>query len=153
MPTMPIVDQARRAQFSFVNENEPAEPEQARRHFLARLAVETDPADVRLDLERAPDRIQVIDARSPEAFHACHVPGALNLPHRTIDEETTSVLDRNRTQVVYCWGPGCNAACKAAARLAALGFRVKEMIGGLEYWRHEGHDVKGTEGTAAPLYG
>jgi rhodanese-related sulfurtransferase len=153
MPTMPIVDQARRARFSFVNENEPAEPEQARRHFLARLAVETDPADVRLDLERTPDRIQLIDARSPEAFAACHVPGALNLPHRAIDEETTSVLDRNRTQVVYCWGPGCNAACKAAARLAALGFRVKEMIGGLEYWRHEGHDVEGTEGAAAPLYG
>jgi rhodanese-related sulfurtransferase len=153
MSTMPIVESTRRGRFSFVDEHPPAEPEQAGRHFLARLSVETDPADVRLDLERVPDRIQVIDARSPEAFDVCHVPGALNLPHRTIDEGTVSVLDRNRTQVVYCWGPGCNAACKAAARLAALGFRVKEMIGGLEYWRHEGHAVEGSEGAAAPMYG
>ena len=36
--------------------------------------------------------------------------------------------------VVYCWGPGCNGATKAAVKLSALGFPVKEMIGGIEYW-------------------
>lgn len=152
MSTTPTVASARRAHHSFVNEHEPAAPEAARGHFASRLSVETDPADVHVDLERAPDRIQVIDVRSPEAFEACHVPGALNLPHRTIDEETTAVLDRARTQVVYCWGPGCNAACKAGVRLATLGFWVKEMIGGLEYWRREGHEVEGTD-AATPLYG
>jgi rhodanese-related sulfurtransferase len=55
--------------------------------------------------------------------------------------------------VTYCWGPGCNAATKGAARLAALGFRVKEMIGGIEYWRREGHPVEGTEGDQAPYHG
>lgn len=153
MATAQTEDRARRGQFSFVNEHPPAEPAEARRHFLARLSVEADPADVRLDLERAPDRIQVIDARSAEAYELCHVPGSISLPHRTIDEETTAALDRDRTQVIYCWGPGCNAAQKAAARLVALGFCVKEMIGGIEYWRHEGHAVEGTAGTAAPLYG
>jgi rhodanese-related sulfurtransferase len=108
---------------------------------------------LRLDLERAPDRIQVVDARSAEAYGECHVPGAINLPHRSIDARSTAALERDRTLVVYCWGPGCNAAQKAAARLAALGFRVKEMIGGLEYWRREGHAVEGSEGAAAPLFG
>lgn len=139
--------------FSFVNEHAPAEPEVAAAHFRARLAFETDPADVRLDLERAPDRIQVIDVRAPEQFEVCHVPGAVNLPHRRIDAKATRALDATRTQVVYCWGPGCNAAQKGAARLAELGFRVKEMIGGLEYWRQEGHPVGGTEGAGAPLFG
>lgn len=143
----------RQAGFSFVNEFPAAVPEAARLHFLARLSVETDPADVHLDLERAPERIQVIDARSTTAYEACHVRGAINLPHRTIDEQTTASLDRERVLVVYCWGPGCNAAQKAAARLAGLGFSVKEMIGGLEYWRREGYGVDGTAGASAPLYG
>ncbi|MFW6084013.1 MAG: rhodanese-like domain-containing protein [Gemmatimonadota bacterium] len=143
----------RRSEFSFVNEFPPAEPEAARDHFRGRLSMETDPADVHLDLERAPDRILVLDVRSPEAYEACHVPGAVNLPHRTISAKTTASIERGRTLVVYCWGPGCNAAQKGAARLAELGFRVKEMIGGLEYWRREGHDVDGNDGDSAPLHG
>lgn len=146
-------DDVRSATFSFVNEHPPAEPEAARVHFQARLSVETDPADVHLDLERCPERIHVIDVRPEEAYAACQVPGAIHLPYRAIDGEATADLDPDRTLVVYCWGPGCNAAQKGAARLAALGFRVKEMIGGLEYWRREGYPVEGTAGDDAPLYG
>ena len=141
------------SKFSFVNEVPAAEPAVAHAHFAARLSVETDPADVKLDLERAPDRIHVIDVRSADAYAACHVAGALNIPHRSIDAQSTAALDRDRTLVVYCWGPGCNSAQKGALRLAALGFRVKEMIGGLEYWRHEGNAVEGSLGDAAPLHG
>ena len=107
----------REAAFSFVNEYPPAEPEAARAHFLARLAFETDPADVKLDLERTPERIHVIDVRPRKAYEACHVPGAISLPYRTISRETTAGLDPARTLVVYCWGPNCNAAHKGAARL------------------------------------
>ena len=153
MSTTHTEDQPRQIRFSFVDEHPPAEPAAARKHFLARLSVETDPADVHLDLTRSPDRIQVIDVRSPEAFEACHVPGAINLPHRTIDGDTVTGLTHDRTLVVYCWGPGCNAAQKGAMRLAGLGFKVKEMIGGLEYWRREGYAVEGSEPEAAPLAG
>src|SRR5215208_2203286 len=129
-------------------------PTHARFSFvLEHPAAETDPSDVHLDLERGNDGITVIDARGADAFAQCHVPGAISLPHRTISESTTAGLSRYRTLVVYCWGPGCNAATKAAAKLAALGFRVKEMIGGLEYWRREGHAVEGTLGDAAPMVG
>lgn len=153
MPAAEATREHRASAFSFVNEYPPAEPEQARAHFLARLSVETDPADVKLDLERSPERNLVVDVRSPEAYAACHVPGAVNLPYRSISAETTAEIPNDRTLVVYCWGPGCNAAQKGAARLAELGFRVKEMIGGLEYWRREGHDTEGAEGSGAPLYG
>ena len=43
-----------------------------------------------------------------------------------------------RTVVTYCWGPGCNGATRAALEFARLGYRVKEMIGGYEYWVREG---------------
>jgi rhodanese-related sulfurtransferase len=62
-------------------------------------------------------------------------------------------LPKEKVIVVYCWGVACNAATKAAMRLSALGFRVKEMIGGIEYWRREGGPVEGTLGEDAPLVG
>lgn len=142
-----------RSQFSLVLETPAAAPEDAARHFLARLSVETDPADVRLDLQRGQTSFTVIDARSADDYAACHIPGALSMPYRQINAETTASLARDKLCVVYCWGPACNAATKACLRLSRLGFQVKEMIGGLEYWRHEGGDVEGTLGTDAPLYG
>lgn len=144
---------ARAAAFSFVLETPPADPAEARRHFAARLAVETDPWDVNADLQRGGAHLVVLDARSPDAYAECHVRGALSLPHRGISPTTTAHLPEDAVLVVYCWGPACNAATKAAQRLSALGFRVKEMIGGLEYWRREGYPVEGTLGAAAPLHG
>lgn len=148
-----MTSHTRRAGFSFVLEQAAADPREARAHFLARLAVETDPADLAIDLERGADGIAVVDARGTDAYEACHIPGAVSLPHRTIDERTAAGLPEEATIVTYCWGPGCNAATKAAAKLTALGFRVKELIGGLEYWRREGHPVAGTLGERAPRAG
>ena len=75
-----------------------------------------------------------LDVRSPEAYAKSHAPGAINLPHTMINAETTAHFARETLIVVYCWGPGCNGATKAAWKLSRLGFAVKEMIGGMEYW-------------------
>ena len=136
--------------FSLVLETPAASPDSARRHFLAKLSVETDPSDVKLDLDRGQDSFVIVDARGETDFEQCHIPGALSIPYRTINMETTAHLSKDKLIVVYCWGPGCNASTKAAARLSALGFSVKEMIGGLEYWRKEGLEVEGTLGNDAP---
>jgi len=48
--------------------------------------------------------------------------------------------------VVYCNGPHCNGADRAAVRLARLGRKVKKMIGGAEGWKDEGFALeKGAE--------
>jgi len=138
--------------FSFVLEYPPAAPAEARRHFLARLAVETDPADLKVDLERGNDRIVVVDARSTDAWERCRIPGSRSLPHRSISPAAVADIPRDKVVVVYCYGPGCNAATKAAEKLAGLGYQVKELMGGIEYWRHERHPVEGTEGASASLY-
>lgn len=140
------------ATFSAVREYPPADPVEARRHFLARLSVETDPSDVVHDVTRGTGNLIVIDVRSPADYAACHVAGAVNLPHRQIAASTTAHFDRDAILVTYCWGPACNAATKAAAKLAQLGFQVKEMLGGIEYWRNEGCPVEGTLGADAPLF-
>lgn len=85
----------------------------------------------------------VIDARSPEAFARGHIPGALNLPHRAMSAATTAGLDRTALVVTYCDGIGCNASTQGALKMAELGFRVKELIGGLDWWSRDGHPVEG----------
>jgi rhodanese-related sulfurtransferase len=131
-------------QFSFLQEAPAADPEDARRHFQAKLSFETDAWDVKTDMERGRSDFIVIDTRSPADFEARHIAGAINLPHRSMNAQTTGRLPKDRVLVTYCWGPGCNASTKGALKLASLGFRVKELIGGLEYWIKEGGPIEGT---------
>lgn len=65
--------------------------------------------------------------------------------------ETTSRLDKHSLVVTYCDGIGCNASTKGAVNMLQLGFRVKELIGGLDWWKRDGHKTHGT--VAADLSG
>ncbi len=87
--------------------------------------------------------IIVIDTRSTESYGIEHIPSAMSLPHRLISEESTKALDKEKTYVTYCDGIGCNASTKGALKLAKLGFTVKELQGGLEWWKRDGHPTEG----------
>jgi len=132
----------------------PAGPLLAARHFISKLAFETDPSDLAADLEAGVAGLVVVDTRQPEAFATSHLPGAVNLPHNMIDEQSTDGLDPEALYVTYCWGPACNASTRGAANLASLGYRVKELTGGLEAWQAEGYPVEGTtDVTSLPTEG
>ena len=122
----------------------PEDPKTAENHFRSRLALETDPSDVYQDLQNNSTEIMVIDARTQEAYSQGHVPGAINLPWRKIDASSTAAMTRDKVMVTYCDGIHCNASTKAAMRLAALGFRVKEMLDGIQGWKREGYPVEET---------
>lgn len=107
-------------------------------HYAAKLAHETDAWDLKVALD-AGDALTVVDARLPEAYGREHIPGAVNIPHRLMNADSTRGLDRRCLIVVYCDGIGCNASTKGALALAGLGFRVKELIGGLDWWKRDGH--------------
>ena len=114
-------------------------------HFAARLAYETDVSDVRADLEAGllGTAFVLVDSRSREAWDQGRVPGAIHLPTREIarhaaGQSISELIPAGVPCVTYCWGPGCNGATRAALELARLGFPVKEMIGGFEYWVREG---------------
>ena len=108
------------------------------RHYADKLTYEIDAWDLQVALD-AGENVVVIDARSPEAFQREHIPGALNLPHRLMLALSTANFDRSSLFVAYCDGIGCNASTKGALNLARLGFRVKELIGGLDWWKRDGH--------------
>jgi len=116
-------------------------------HYEDKLAYEIDSWDLKVGLESGED-IVVIDARSAEAFAKEHIPGALNLPHRTMSPETTRALRKEVLVVTYCDGIGCNASTKGALNMVRLGFRVKELLGGLDWWKRDGHETTRGEGSS-----
>lgn len=103
-------------------------------YFQAKLSYETDCADVYQAMLNGEDNFVLLDVRAPQAYQKSHAIKAINLPSSKINEQSIAALDKSTPLVVYCWGPGCNGATKAAAKLSALGYQVKEMIGGIQYW-------------------
>lgn len=117
----------------------PAAPSaRALAHYEELLALQTDCWDVHAAIEAGHAGFVVLDVRSPALFAAGHVPGALSLPHGRINERNLAAHPADTLFVVYCSGPHCNGADRAAARLARLGRPVKKMIGGVTGWRDEG---------------
>ncbi|MFJ4688471.1 rhodanese-like domain-containing protein [Streptomyces sp. NPDC088789] len=140
----------------------PAAPAEAAAHFRASLAFHADVSDVAAALAAGGDPgFVVVDSRSTEAWDQGRLPGALHLPTALIPERAEGLLDRSVPVVTYCWGPGCNGATRAALALAELGYRVKEMLGGFEYWAREGfaYDTwqgagrRATDALTAPVQG
>lgn len=115
--------------------------------YKAKLNFETDSWDLSEALKNG-DNIQVIDARSANVFEQEHIPSAINIPHRTMSTETTAHLDKSTLYITYCDGIGCNASTKGALKMTELGFKVKELLGGLDWWRRDGYATEGLQGRA-----
>lgn len=121
-----------------VTEFPTASSKDALNHFERTMAYETDCWDVHeSQLSGNPDYI-LLDVRSPTMYEAGHIPGAINLPHGKIINKKMSEWPENTIFVVYCAGPHCNGASRAAIRLAKLGRPVKSMPGGITGWVDEG---------------
>lgn len=115
----------------------------ALKHFSNRLTFETDCSDVHGSQQASDIDFVLLDVRGPLAFARGHVPGALNIPGRLLNAEVLAEYPKSMLFVVYCAGPHCNGANKAAVKLAALGYPVKEMIGGVTGWLDEGFQLTG----------
>ena len=112
-------------------------------YYQAKLEYEMDPCDLFRAMEKG-EAIVPVDTRKKAAFDKEHIPGAISLPHREMDENSTAGFDRSKTYACYCKGSGCNASTHGAFKLEKLGFKVKEVFGGLESWKADGYETEGT---------
>ena len=115
-----------------------ASSDRAAAHFGSAFEFETDCADMFHALSTGGQDFVLFDARGPELYAAGHLPGAVNMPHRKIVDIKMRDYPADTLFVVYCAGPHCNGAHRAAYRLAKLGRPVKLMIGGVTGWIDEG---------------
>jgi rhodanese-related sulfurtransferase len=126
---------------SNVTEVPAASSTEALLHFSRMLTFETDCWDVNDAVSNGKQDFVLLDVRSPEMFAKGHVPGAINLPRGKITGRKLADWPQATTFVVYCAGPHCNGANKAAVRLAELSRPVKMMIGGVTGWLDEGFSL------------
>ena len=118
------------------------------KYYQSKLAYEMDSADLHGAIENG-EPIVVVDGRTAAAYATGHISNAINLPHREINAGTTELLDRSKVYVCYCDGIGCNASTKTALKLLTLGFQVRELIGGLDWWKRDGYPVHHLSGVTA----
>lgn len=114
-------------------------------HFTATLAYETDPSDV-YAAQKSGVPIVVVDVRGADAWAQGRIRGAIHMPYREIAARAAAEVPSGSDVVVYCWSPGCNAGAKGAREFALLGYAVREMIGGYEYWVREGQPTENDAG-------
>ena len=120
------------------------------KHYENKLAFEMDPSDL-FDALNKGEKVIALDARKAFGFEAEHIPNAINIPHREMSPETTAHLDKDVLYVTYCDGIGCNASTKGALNMTKLGFKVKELIGGIEWWKFDGYATEGNQGSKGGL--
>ena len=117
-------------------------------HYANKLRFEIDSSDLYSALQND-EKIIVIDARASINYELSHIPNAINIPHKAMSETTTCDLDKSYLYVTYCDGIGCNASTKGALNMAELGFNVKELLGGLDWWIRDGYATHGTNAVEA----
>ena len=116
-------------------------------YYQNKLDYEMDPSDLFDAIEKGSD-IVPLDTRQTFGFNKEHIPNAINIPHREMSLDTTKLLDKEKTYVCYCDGIGCNASTRGALNMTKLGFKVKELIGGIEWWKFDGYATEGAQGRA-----
>ncbi|KAA9087153.1 rhodanese-like domain-containing protein [Microbacterium radiodurans] len=114
-------------------------------YFSAKLTHETDASDVYGAQRDGSADFVLVDVRDDAAWAQGHAVGAVHLPRRDVASRARTELG-DVDVVVYCWSPGCNGGAKAAVEFAQLGYRVREMIGGFEYWAREGYPIENARG-------
>ncbi|MFJ5957314.1 rhodanese-like domain-containing protein [Paenarthrobacter sp. NPDC092416] len=118
----------------------------ASEYFRAKLQFEIDVMDV---AHAAPGSLVVVDTRRQSSWDHGHIPGAVHIPTAHIPAVTPDMIPTGSQVVVYSWGPGCNGSTFAALAFAELGYSVKEMMGGIEYWIRNGLPVETSSGMSS----
>ncbi len=118
-----------------------AEVEHLVRNYLGvKDSLEAIPCMELLERARA-GLVTVLDVRPPEEFAAGHLPGAVNIPLKEL-EQRIQELPQHQEIVAYCRGPYCVLAYEAVAQLRKQGFSARRMEDGFPEWRLAGLPVE-----------
>lgn len=94
---------------------------------------EITPNELKKKLSRG-EKLLIIDVREPAEVSAGKIPGARNLPLRLI-EFRMHELDKKKEYFIVCQAGGRSS--QAAQLLSKNGFRVVNVMGGMQSWEGE----------------
>jgi rhodanese-related sulfurtransferase len=99
-----------------------------------------DATTVRSWLEQ-PDRVTVLDVRSPAEFETTRIPGSINVPLTLVEKHAGQLAERLHRQVVLVCQSGVRAS-QAQQRLAGAGAEHLHVLdGGVAAFRSAGGEV------------
>ncbi|GAA4707523.1 rhodanese-like domain-containing protein [Brevibacillus fulvus] len=98
------------------------------------------PSDIHERLKNK-DRMIILDVREQEEWESGHIPNAKHIPLNELPERLQE-LDRQTETVVVCRSGGRSS--KACEFLAAQGYNVTNMNGGMNKWYGEVETGKST---------
>lgn len=102
------------------------------------------PLSVALDYQRSGER-SFVDARPAEEYEKGHIPTAVSLPFRQLDEKfevLEGLLMAERPLVVYCSNRVCDDALMLAFELQDMGVsNLSLYVDGFDLWKSSGSPV------------
>jgi rhodanese-related sulfurtransferase len=108
------------------------DPEKAKEYFESKIAYTLGPMELKHMMQHKKN-INIVDVRDAEDYAQEHIPGAVNLP--SDQWKTLEGLDKDKTNILYCYSQVCHLAAHAGARFAAQGYQVMELEGGFDVWK------------------
>jgi rhodanese-related sulfurtransferase len=115
-------------------------PSSARRYFEDKLAFTTGPVELDRWIKAGEDTLVVVDVRAEEDYVKGHIPGAINLPKERWHDPQG--LNKNKTNVVYCYTQQCHLAANACVQFASMDYPVMELEGGFAVWKEHEFDIE-----------
>jgi rhodanese-related sulfurtransferase/DNA-binding transcriptional ArsR family regulator len=91
------------------------------------------------------DEVTVLDVRPEDEFSAGHLPDALNIPLKQLNERLKE-LPAGKEVIAYCRGPYCVYAFEAVAALRERGIKARRLEDGYPEWRAAGRPVESEPG-------
>ncbi|MBI5200219.1 MAG: rhodanese-like domain-containing protein [Elusimicrobia bacterium] len=110
--------------------------------FKAKLQFEQTPHGLKKLLDEKHPTLLVVDVRDAQAYEKEHIPGAVNIPLGELSGRLREI-GKDKTVVTYCWNITCALATRAALELAHRGYKVQELMGGIDRWKIAGMPVDG----------
>jgi rhodanese-related sulfurtransferase len=116
------------------------DPAKAKAYFEEKMLFTTGPIELERMIRSGENHFTVVDVREAEDYAKGHVPGAINLPKEKW--ESLQGLQKNKTNIVYCYNQTCHLAANACRLFASKGCPVMEMDGGFKAWRDFELDIE-----------
>ena len=108
--------------------------------FLEKISFCASPFELKDMIADNINEINIIDVRAYDDYIDGHIPYAIHLPYKNIEEHLV-MLEKDKTNIVYSYCPYCKLAHKVACYIAQKDYPVMVLNGGFKIWKELEYDI------------
>ena len=130
----------------FFHDNLSKDLNRAKKFFEDILAYTIGPYGLKEMIETKINKINILDVREYEDYLDGHIPYAIHIPFKHV-EEHHKMLDKEKITVVYTYTDSCPRAYKTALKLVENGYPAIVLRGGFKQWKKFDFEIIKTDTT------